>query len=66
MNDIIERKFASLDDRTTEKLVEPVQNTPSIYFNPHYSGENSIVSVCFRKTSALNNLKSILWTLKTY
>ena len=54
MNDIIERKFASLDDRTTEKLVEPVQNTPSIYFNPHYSGENSIVSVCFRKTSALN------------
>lgn len=58
----VEKKFSDIPDVSTEKVIEPVQSSPSIYYNPNYKGENSIASVCFRKTTDLNqeNLKKTM------
>lgn len=50
----IEKMFSVIVDTPTEKIIEPVQSSPSIYHNPNFKGENSIATVCFRKTTDLN------------
>jgi len=52
----VENIFSQIPDMATEKINEPVQSSPSIYYNSNFKGENSIVSVCFRKTTDLNKL----------
>ena len=60
LKDKVEKKFSDLRDVPTDRINEPVQSSPSIYYNPNFKGENSIASVCFRKTTDLNqtNLKN--------
>ena len=62
LKDMVEKRFANLQDVSTEKIMEAVQSSPTIYYNPNFKGENSIASVCFRKTTDLNqaNLKNSL------
>lgn len=50
----IEELFGKLDDIKTIQQRENVQQSPSIYFNPNYKGEHSIVSVCYRKITNEN------------
>ncbi|WP_017417046.1 M16 family metallopeptidase [Clostridium tunisiense] len=55
MQKLIEDLFGELDDIKTIQHHENVQQSPSIYFNPNYKGEHSIVSVCYRKITNENS-----------
>lgn len=44
----INELYGGLDEGKSKIHFEPVQSTPSIYINPKYKGEHSIVSVCYR------------------
>lgn len=54
MKEKVYKLFSEVEDTVTRRIIEPVQSVPSIYYNPNFKGENSIASVCFRKTTDVN------------
>lgn len=46
---LINNIYGDIVDIKTNISAELVRQTPSIYFNPKYQGEHTIVSVCYRK-----------------
>ena len=54
MKEKVYKLFSEVEDTVTKRIIEPVQSVPSIYYNPNFKGENSIASVCFRKTTDVN------------
>lgn len=54
---LIEEFFGNIADKPVNKLVEPVQLTPSYFFNPQFNGESSVLSLCYRKVTNENRSK---------
>ncbi len=55
--ELIEKYFGCIQDETMKKSMEPVQITPGYFFNPNFNGENSILSLCYRKITNENRNK---------
>ena len=54
---MIDEYFSDIKDVPVRKSVEPVQLTPSYFFNSQFNGESSILSLCYRKVTNENRNK---------
>lgn len=55
--DLIESYFGNIKDSPAKISVEPVRISPGYYFNSNFNGENSILSLCYRKITNENRNK---------
>lgn len=49
VNELINKYFGTVKDRSVKKSVEPVQMTPGYFHNPNFDGESAVLSLCYRK-----------------
>lgn len=56
IQNVIEELYGNIKDTKTIQTHESVQQTPSIYFNPNHSGDNAVITVCYKKVSSVERI----------